>query len=62
MHEASRTTDRATLDDQAEALYRRYGARPWALLPEHTRSHFRSLVQAGIDGRGRPTTGEPPLA
>ncbi|HEY4602990.1 MAG TPA: hypothetical protein VIH08_01480, partial [Blastococcus sp.] len=39
---------------QAERLYARYGARPWALLPESTREHFRGLVAAGIDGAGRP--------
>jgi hypothetical protein len=47
-----------TLDTQAELLYHRYGARPWPLLPEATREHFRSLVRAGLDGAGRPT-GEP---
>jgi 3-oxoadipate enol-lactonase len=38
----------------AEELYRRYGARPWHLLPEATREHYRGLVAAGIDGRGQP--------
>jgi 3-oxoadipate enol-lactonase len=38
----------------AERLYARYGARPWHLLPEKTREHFRQLVAAGIDGEGRP--------
>jgi pimeloyl-ACP methyl ester carboxylesterase len=38
----------------AERLYSRYGARPWHLLPEGTREHFRQLVAAGIDGEGRP--------
>jgi hypothetical protein len=42
------------LDRRAEDLYRRYGARPWATLPESTREHFRALVRAGIDGAGRP--------
>ena len=38
----------------AERLYARYGGRPWHLLPEETREHFRQLVAAGIDGEGRP--------
>jgi hypothetical protein len=42
------------LDRQACRLYRRYGALPWADLPEGTRAHFRDLVRAGIDGSGRP--------
>jgi hypothetical protein len=42
------------LDQQADELYRRYGARPWSELPEATRVHFRNLVRAGIDGTGRP--------
>jgi hypothetical protein len=42
------------LDRQADDLYRRYGARPWAALPEGTRAHFRDLVRTGIDGSGRP--------
>jgi 3-oxoadipate enol-lactonase len=41
-------------DAGAERLYARYGARPWHLLPEATREHFRQLVSAGIDGEGRP--------
>ncbi len=46
-----------TLDEQAADLYRHYGARPWAELPESTREHFRGLVRAGIDGAGRPLAG-----
>jgi hypothetical protein len=42
------------VDRQAHDLYRRYGAAPWAELPEATRKHFRSLVSAGIDGQGQP--------
>jgi hypothetical protein len=45
------------LDEQARLLYRRYGARPWELLPEDTRVHFRALVRDGVDGQGRPLTG-----
>ena len=41
-------------ETRAEELYRRYGARPWHLLPEPTREHYRSLVAAGIDGQGQP--------
>ena len=42
------------LERQARDLYRRYGAHPWSELPETTRAHFRSLVEAGIDGAGDP--------
>ncbi len=38
----------------AERLYARYGSRPWELLPEATRQHFRGLVEAGVDGTGAP--------
>ena len=42
-------------EDRAEELYRRHGSRrPWHLLPEATREHYRELVATGIDGRGRP--------
>jgi 3-oxoadipate enol-lactonase len=43
----------ATVEARAAALYRRYGARPWHLLPEQTREHYRGLVAAGIDGQGQ---------
>jgi pimeloyl-ACP methyl ester carboxylesterase len=60
--EDSAQTDAATAteagpfsgDAGAQRLYSRYGARPWHLLPEKTREHFRQLVAAGIDGEGRP--------
>jgi 3-oxoadipate enol-lactonase len=39
---------------RAERLYARYGARPWHLLPEPTREHYRGLISAGVDGQGRP--------
>jgi hypothetical protein len=42
------------LEHQARDLYRRYGALPWSQLPKSTRTHFRDLVRAGIDGAGRP--------
>jgi hypothetical protein len=42
------------LDRRAHGLYLRYGAHPWADLPEATREHFRGLVKAGIDGAGSP--------
>jgi hypothetical protein len=45
------------LDEQAQELYRNYGARPWPLLPEATREHFRALVRAGVDGEGHRLTG-----
>ena len=38
----------------AERLYARYGSRPWELLPDATREHFRGLVEAGVDGTGAP--------
>jgi hypothetical protein len=41
-------------DRRARQLYQRYGARPWDLLDERTRDHYRQLVAAGIDGAGRP--------
>jgi 3-oxoadipate enol-lactonase len=49
---AADTTD--TGEASAQRLYARYGGRPWHLLPEGTREHFRELVAAGIDGEGRP--------
>jgi pimeloyl-ACP methyl ester carboxylesterase len=42
------------VEASAERLYARYGGRPWQLLPEPTREHFRGLVADGIDGAGRP--------
>jgi hypothetical protein len=42
------------VEHEAGDLYRRYGARPWAELPEATREHFRHLVRVGLDGAGRP--------
>jgi 3-oxoadipate enol-lactonase len=41
-------------DAIAERLYARYGSRPWELLPEATREHFRGLVEARLDGTGAP--------
>jgi pimeloyl-ACP methyl ester carboxylesterase len=43
---------------RAERLYARYGGRPWHLLPEATREHYRELVSEGIDGAGRPLLDE----
>jgi hypothetical protein len=51
-----RSSSPGDLDRRACDLYRRYGAIPWAKLPETTREHFRDLVRAGIDGTGRPLT------
>jgi 3-oxoadipate enol-lactonase len=51
-------TDAASSEAWAEELYSRYGARPWHLLPETTREHYRRLVAAGIDGAGRPLLDE----
>ena len=39
---------------RARELYQRYGARPWHLLDDRTRSHYRQLVADGIDGAGEP--------
>jgi 3-oxoadipate enol-lactonase len=47
----------AGVEARAERLYARYGGRPWRLLPEQTREHFRGLVADGIDGAGRPLQG-----
>ena len=41
-------------DRRPRQLYQRYGARPWDLLDERTRDHYRRLVADGIDGAGRP--------
>jgi len=41
-------------DRRARELYQRYGARPWPLLDDRTRDHYRQLVANGIDGAGRP--------
>jgi pimeloyl-ACP methyl ester carboxylesterase len=46
------------VEASAQRLYARYGGRPWHLLPEPTREHFRDLVAAGIDGEGRPLLDE----
>jgi hypothetical protein len=43
-------------DRRARELYQRYGARPWDLLDERTRAHYRKLVADGMDGAGRPLT------
>ena len=43
-------------DRRPRQLYQRYGARPWDLLDERTRDHYRRLVADGIDGAGRPLT------
>jgi 3-oxoadipate enol-lactonase len=42
------------VEASAERLYARFGGRPWQLLPEPTREHFRGLVVDGIDGARRP--------
>ena len=44
----------AARESAAERLYARYGSRPWDLLPEATREHFRELVEEGLDGTGAP--------
>jgi hypothetical protein len=41
-------------DRRARTLYQRYGARPWHLLDERTRAHYRQLIADGIDGAGQP--------
>ena len=41
-------------DRRARELYQRYGARPWELIDERTRDHYRQLVADGMDGAGRP--------
>jgi hypothetical protein len=41
-------------DRRARELYQRYGARPWSLLDDRTRDHYRQLVADGLDGAGRP--------
>jgi hypothetical protein len=41
-------------DRRARELYQRYGARPWHLLDDRTRNHYRKLVAEGMDGAGRP--------
>jgi hypothetical protein len=40
-------------DRRARELYQRYGARPWPLLDDRTRDHYRQLVANGMDGAGR---------
>jgi hypothetical protein len=46
-------------DRRARKLYQRYGARPWDLLDERTRRHYRQLVADGIDGAGQPLPRRP---
>jgi hypothetical protein len=46
-------------DRRARELYQRYGARPWDLLDERTRRHYRQLVADGIDGAGQPLPRRP---
>lgn len=46
-------------DRRARELYQRYGARPWSLLDDRTRDHYRQLVANGIDGTGRPLRRRP---
>ena len=41
-------------DRRARELYQRYGARPWHLLDDRTRDHYRQLVANEMDGAGRP--------
>jgi hypothetical protein len=53
---AARGIVRRWRDRRARELYQRYGARPWDLIDERTRDHYRQLVAAGIDGAGRPLT------
>lgn len=51
---AVRRIPRPLRDRRARQLYQRYGARPWDLLDDRTRDHYRQLVADGIDGAGRP--------
>jgi hypothetical protein len=46
-------------DRRARKLYQQYGARPWDLLDERTRRHYRQLVADGIDGAGQPLPRRP---
>jgi hypothetical protein len=46
-------------DRRPRELYQRYGARPWDLLDEGTRRHYRQLVADGIDGAGQPLPRRP---
>jgi hypothetical protein len=46
-------------DRRARELYQRYGARPWELIDERTRDHYRQLVADGLDGAGRPLRRRP---
>jgi hypothetical protein len=46
-------------DRRPRELYQRYGARPWDLLDERTRRHYRQLVADGIDGAGQPPPRRP---
>jgi hypothetical protein len=46
-------------DRRARELYQRYGARPWSLLDDRTRDHYRELVAKGMDGEGRPLRRRP---
>ena len=56
--DATDTPSAQAVEASAQRLYARYGGRPWHLLPELTRAHFRDLVDAGIDGEGRPLLDE----
>jgi hypothetical protein len=46
-------------DRRARQLYQRYGARPWHLLDDRTRDHYRQLVVDGLDGAGQPLRRRP---
>jgi len=46
-------------DRRARELYQRYGARPWHLLDDRTRDHYRQLVVDGLDGAGQPLRRRP---
>jgi hypothetical protein len=48
-----------TAERRARELYERYGGRPWPLIDERTRQHYRGLVAEGIDGAGRPLERRP---
>jgi pimeloyl-ACP methyl ester carboxylesterase len=47
------------LEERAEELYLRYGASPWAQLPEATRAHYRELVTRASTAPGRPWSPRP---
>ena len=46
-------------DRRARQLYQRYGARPWHLLDDRTRDHYRQLDVDGLDGAGQPLRRRP---